>query len=29
MTNDECMVFAGILVVAMGFIVFYLITQEP
>jgi hypothetical protein len=29
MTNDECMAFAGILIVAMGFIVFYLVTQEP
>jgi len=29
MTNDECMAFAGILIVAMGFIVVYLITQEP
>jgi hypothetical protein len=29
MTNDECMAFAGILIVAMSFIVVYLITQEP
>jgi hypothetical protein len=29
MTNDECMAFAGILIVAMGFIVIFLVTQEP